>query len=881
VPASYLLISELVYDGLVPEIEGDEFVELYNPQGIGVSLAGYKIGDEETPGGSEGMYSFPAEAMIPAGGLIIVARNAAAFQIRFGTLPDFELRASGSGYTDTATVPNLERYRTWGRGEWALSNTGDEILLLGPRDELVDAVAYKGGNFAALKLAGRASAPAPRSLQRVEILDSDDMTADFVVDNPNPGWLTRLPAPPPVPFSPDMGDGFHAFWGCLHSHSTYSDGAGPPLYAYAVARANGLHFLALTDHSQMFDEAGWTALKQAAEAATQPGAFVALRGFEWSSREQGHISVYASADYVSRDVEPYGSLAGFYTWLTEQPDAVVAQFNHPGWPYGDNFGSFAYHSDAARHMVLVEVGNGSGKNYRTFEGSFLDALAAGWHVAPANNGDTETPDWGADTPHRTGLLAPALTPADLLAALQARRVWATEDDNLALALRTGQTWMGGTVSVADRRNFTAVYADPDGEPVRLVLHDRTVPVAETNLASAVQQSWSVEIPVASGHYYWLKAQQADGDVAYSAPIWISGPAIPDTVMINEFLASPRAVDWDGNGVADYTDEWIELYNPGLTPVDLKGWQLDDGPDGSKPYLIPAGIIYARGFLVFYRTQTWLALNDSNDWVRLFRPDGTLSDAFYYNRRSGYDRSWCRTVDGAGVWVSDWPVTMGGPNHPWPRQPKDGGVEATPTSWGAPAQVNIATARTLLPSLRVVVAGQVTVPPPLFGNSIYIQDESGGIQLYLMSGEWPALSLGDRIQVAGQTADYHGEREIRVSSVEDVVQLGPGDLPTPVVIRTGEVGEGREGQLVQVYGAVTRWSTGALYLDDGSGEVKIHIKQSTGIRRPWVERGQFFSAIGIVSQYAEEMPYEGGYRLLPRLAQDLIPVPSYLPVTGDG
>jgi hypothetical protein len=62
-------------------------------------------------------------------------------------------------------------------------------------------------------------------------------------------------------------------------------------------------------------------------------------------------------------------------------------------------------------------------------------------------------------------------------------------------------------------------------------------------------------------------------------------------------------------------------------------------------------------------------------------------------------------------------------------------------------------------------------------------------------------------------------------------------------------------------------------------VRVYIKEATDIEKPWVEEGQTFSVIGIVSQYVAEKPYEGGYRLLPRYPSDLLQLPLYLPETG--
>jgi len=861
-PVAPLLISEVCYDGTVPETEGDEFAEIFNPTGDVVDLSAYKIGDEETKGKGEGMYQFPPGTTIGPQGLIVVAKNAAQFQARFGFYPDFEVQVSGAGYVDTPTVSNMEKYTTWATGSWALSNSGDEVVLLGPADEIVDAIAYKSGDYGAVSVTGYISAPAPRSLQRVGAGDTNDMNADFAIAAPNPASLTDLPPPPPsFPAPAPLPGGMWAYFGCIHSHSTYSDGSGPPRYAYAVARSNGLHFLALTDHSHYFNDAQWADILAQAEAVTVDGVFVGLRGFEWTGRVEGHINVFETEGYPSRDDPDYDSLGEIYTWLTAQPGAV-AQFNHP---FADSdFNDFAYDQAADAAIVLQEVGNGSRNQYFTFEGAYLRSLYAGWHVGATNNGDTETPDWGADTPHRTGVVVRALTKDDILEALRARRTFATEDRNLALALRVGDAWMGSTIPKAPAITFLVDVVDPDGESVTLELFDRGLVVARASFSAATMYTWTPTAPGVAGHFYFVKATQADGDTAYTSPIWVEGVAPADAVLLNEFMPAPHSTDWDGDGTADYNDEWIELYNAGPAVVGLGGWQLDDvAGGGSGPHTIPADqIIPTGGFLVFFKRDSGVSLNNDEDWVRLLRPDGTVADEYHYTHSPGYDRSFSRTVDGGGHWTPDYAVTLGAPNRPMPPPPPP----------PDPAFVTIAETKVMAKETMVTVEGQVTAPPGIFDEqTFYVQDATAGTLVYLREG--PVLSEGDRVRVTGQVWDYYGEREIRVSGPGDIQRLGEGEPLQPTMIKTGEVDEAHEGLLVQIVGAITGWEKSTLYLDDGSGEAKVYVKEATGIERPWVEKGEVYSVVGIVSQYKDE------HELLPRYQSDIALWPGVLPVTG--
>ena len=109
---------------------------------------------------------------------------------------------------------------------------------------------------------------------------------------------------PPAPELP-----WNVYFGRLHSHSAFSDGLSAVEDLFARAKADGLHFYAVTDHSDAFDNddlgalgedgtavsAEWAAGRAAAAAVTDEG-FLGLYGFEMSwprDRRLGHIAVLA------------------------------------------------------------------------------------------------------------------------------------------------------------------------------------------------------------------------------------------------------------------------------------------------------------------------------------------------------------------------------------------------------------------------------------------------------------------------------------------------------------------------------------------------------------------------------------------------------------
>lgn len=102
----------------------------------------------------------------------------------------------------------------------------------------------------------------------------------------------------------------------------------------------------------------------------------------------------------------------------------------------------------------------------------------------------------------------------------------------------------------------------------------------------------------------------------------SNGTLSDDIVLSEILPNPEGSDTD--------TEWIEIYNMGTENVDLGNWSLDDEEEGSSPYVFPAGTtIEAQDFLVVYRSDSGLSLNNDADQVRLFDFEGTLKDSVTY------------------------------------------------------------------------------------------------------------------------------------------------------------------------------------------------------------------------------------------------------------
>ncbi len=62
------------------------------------------------------------------------------------------------------------------------------------------------------------------------------------------------------------------------------------------------------------------------------------------------------------------------------------------------------------------------------------------------------------------------------------------------------------------------------------------------------------------------------------------------------------IDTDGDGVAEATDEFVELCNTSTTDIDVSGWTLGDHSTGPGEYTFPAGTILEAGKCVVIVTD---------------------------------------------------------------------------------------------------------------------------------------------------------------------------------------------------------------------------------------------------------------------------------------
>lgn len=384
-----------------------------------------------------------------------------------------------------------------------------------------------------------------------------------------PGEVTQ------VIFTEEFDLDWNLYFGQLHAHTDISNGAGSVEEAFQYAsQVDGLDFFAVTDHSDSFDNADmgaidadgadisadWADGKQAAASVTN-GDFVGLFGFEmtWPEDKQlGHISTFNTPGWQTRDQADFENvptaLENYYKALASVPGSV-SQFNHPDTVHGDfeRFDHYSPQYDAA--VSLLEVAGEDG----VVDCEYYDlALDKGWHVAPTNNQNNHNGQWGDASEARTVVLAKSLTEEALYAAMKDRRVYATQDSDLAIYYELNGTVMGSIIPKSEEAEITVFLSDPTDEAignVEVVTDGGAVLVSEY----VETPSQVLELPASGGRsYYYLRITQPDGDVAVTAPVWMDGY---DDIGIGSFTSdtlTPVRDEEIGLTVELYNDEPVDF-----------------------------------------------------------------------------------------------------------------------------------------------------------------------------------------------------------------------------------------------------------------------------------------------------------------------------------
>ncbi|MFA6306451.1 MAG: lamin tail domain-containing protein [Patescibacteria group bacterium] len=345
------------------------------------------------------------------------------------------------------------------------------------------------------------------------------------------------------------------------------------------------------------------------------------------------------------------------------------------------------------------------------------------------------------------------------------------------------------------------------------------------------------------------------EIDLNVEIPINSP-LPRGAVINEIFPNPAG--------ADTGEEWLELKNQSAEQINLLNWRVENS-NGKYKFnnveLLDAGIFY-----VLDNSVSRLAFKNTDDTIRLYNDLDELVDQVEY-AGAVQGEAYARGANGNWFWTTR--LTPAEENIISLAGSKSEIITKVSAAAGADGYIEttLEKVKELDIGSLVKVKGTVAVEPGILGVQIFYIVGSPGMQIYNYKKDFPVLRVGDYIEVTGELAQTQGEFRIKTKDKNDIKIAGSKQTPQALAVKSDEVSEENIGQLITITGEITDKKSSSLYVDDGSDETFVYIKQNTGISAKSLVAGQKVAVTGILSKT------QTGLRLLPRYQEDIVLINS--------
>ena len=341
------------------------------------------------------------------------------------------------------------------------------------------------------------------------------------------------------------------YWGDIHGHTILTDAIRSPEEYYFFGRDEAfLDVCALSEHAEFYiTPRQWEYMMSVSNDFNEAGHFVTLLAQEWTSKEFGHRNLYykgGQAPLVRATDPAWSEISSIYK-LAREHGALVVPHHSASSAMGVDWSKG--HDPEVERLVEVfscwgssERSGASGNPRPIHEGlggeldgqHVSDALRLGRRFGLIGSGDVHDGRPG-DTLNRwqaepanyrhtqrgglVGIWCQSLTRENVFDAFWNRRVFATTGARIFLKFAIAGRVMGSSIKNTGALPVEIeVVSEIPITRVDIVKTGEDFMKQEPNSRTA---TWTFELPPQSGtHSYFVRVTRADGEMAWSSPIWI-------------------------------------------------------------------------------------------------------------------------------------------------------------------------------------------------------------------------------------------------------------------------------------------------------------------------------------------------------------------------
>lgn len=188
-----------------------------------------------------------------------------------------------------------------------------------------------------------------------------------------------------------------------------------------------------------------------------------------------------------------------------------------------------------------------------------------------------------------------------------------------------------------------------------------------------------------------------------------------------------------------------------------------------------------------------------------------------------------------------------------------------------AQVPPANLTTNTNNSLLKISAIVVTPPGLFGTQWFYAmplDDTGKatnavIQIYNNKKEFPALKIGDLIEVQGELYAIKDDNRLKTKAISDITVLEHDNILIEKTVALSEINKNLVNELISVNGKLAKQQGNNIILSDGTKELLIELKPNTKLRVKDFTPDSSYQITGLLKQAGDQL------KLWPRYSDDII------------